>query len=126
MGLKSNVFLAMTQPFLVNFIEIFDVRLGENLSISWDLQAKTPQNVGLIPSPLTLLNWSSHSQEGLKSKRCNRVYITTIENTYDCDVFFPKIPEEDFDIVVWVLVILSLYFPEVANIYLNFDLNKMK
>ena len=50
-GAKIKRFLAMTQPFLVNFIDFFDVRLGENLSISWDLKAKTPQNVGLIPSP---------------------------------------------------------------------------
>ncbi|MEK9658292.1 MAG: dihydrofolate reductase [bacterium] len=33
-------------------------------------------------------------QQALESEKCQKIYVTYVEKTYDCDCFFPKIPED--------------------------------
>jgi hypothetical protein len=42
---------------------------------------------------------SNINQEGLKSDRLHRIYLTKLKDSFDCDVFFPFFDETHFNIV---------------------------
>lgn len=43
-------------------------------------------------STVWIVGGSGVYREALSSPRCHRLYITNIKQTFNCDIFFPKIP----------------------------------
>ncbi|XP_054269002.1 dihydrofolate reductase-like [Macrosteles quadrilineatus] len=58
------------------------------------LQAlKKPPLVDSIEN-VWVIGGSSVYQEAMESSACHRLYVTRIKKEFECDTFFPKIPEE--------------------------------
>uniref|UniRef100_A0A1B6L256 dihydrofolate reductase n=1 Tax=Graphocephala atropunctata TaxID=36148 RepID=A0A1B6L256_9HEMI len=40
-----------------------------------------------------IIGGSSVYEEAMKNEKCHRIYVTWIKKDFDCDTFFPKIPD---------------------------------
>ncbi|XP_069703592.1 dihydrofolate reductase isoform X2 [Periplaneta americana] len=57
------------------------------------------ESLGNLTENVWVIGGSSVYKEALTSPFCHRVYLTRVLKTFECDAFFPEIPEDSFKIV---------------------------